>query len=406
MTDGLDDDGQSGDDETAGADDSDSADDGSGEPGDGYPDEVLDYLDLPWPPHEYDEELPAHFQTAEVQAMDNTPADNPISDAGATLGRVLFYDTMLSANGTVSCASCHQQSDGFTDPLTLSEGFEGGLTGRNSMSLANARFYDAGHFFWDERADTLEDQVLMPIQDPVEMGLTLEQLLERVGEQPYYPYLFEDAFGDPDVSTERISFALAQFVRSISSYRSPWDDGMDAHGDANVDFSNYSAEENLGKQLFLGQAGCAVCHLDQGGPAGPPGPGGGDLNNSAIFMLVAAANNGLDAALDNDDNGVGDVVGNANQNGLFKSPSLRNVELTGPYMHDGRFDTLRQVIDHYDANVQPHPNLDPRLGGGPGGAPRQLNLSNADKDALEAFLETLTDGPLLVDPRFADPFRN
>ena len=172
-------------------------DDGSGDSGedtvgssDAYPPEVDEHLDLPWPPYDYDEALPAHFDTPAVRAMDNTPADNPITDAGATLGRVLFYDRSLSANFSVSCSSCHGQDSGFTDPATFSEGFEGGLTGRNSMSLANARFYAPGHFFWDERADTLEDQVLMPIQNEVEMGLTLEELQQRVAEQPYYPALF------------------------------------------------------------------------------------------------------------------------------------------------------------------------------------------------------------------------
>ncbi len=348
------------------ADDSTSADT-TGEPGDGYPDEVLDHLELPWPAHEYDEELPPHFQVEAVTNLDNTPPGNAITDAGATLGRVLFYDRALSSNETIACASCHVQTDGFTDVDTFSEGFEGGLTGRNSMNLGNSRYYATGHFFWDERADTLEDQVLMPIQDPIEMGLTLEQLVERVQGQPYYPFLFEQAFGDATIDEERISLALAQFVRSILSYRAPWDEGIVATDfDPMVNFPNYSAEENLGKGLFFGPGGnCAICHMEQQGP--PPIPGE-PLQNAAIFQLVEAVNNGLDAALDNDDNGVGDATGNAMLNGVFKSPSLRNVELSGPYMHDGRFDTLREVIDHYDSGVQPHPNLDPRLTApGPGG---------------------------------------
>ncbi|MCB9713940.1 MAG: cytochrome-c peroxidase [Myxococcales bacterium] len=333
--------------------------------------------------------------------MDNTPSDNEITDAGATLGRVLFYDRTLSANHTISCSSCHGQANGFTDTATFSEGFDGGLTGRNSMSIANARFYAPGHFFWDERADTLEDQVLMPIQNEVEMGLTLEELVDRVSAQPYYPALFEDAFGDPDVDTQRISWALAQFVRSISSYRSPWDEGIEAGGTPGGPFPNYSAQENRGKDVFFGPGRCAVCHLGQPGPPPPPGA---PLPNVAIFMLNEAANNGLDAALVNDDNGLGDVTGDPGLNGVFKSPSLRNVELTAPYMHDGRFSTLREVIDHYDSGVEDHPNLDPRLRA-PDGSPQRLNLSEADKDALEAFLRTLTDDALIEDPRFSDPFR-
>lgn len=396
---------EDGGDADGGGADGDGGSDGdpTGEPGDGYPAEVTDALELPWPPYDYDEDLPAHFQTPVVRGQDNTPADNTITDAGATLGRVLFYDRALSANHTISCASCHAQDTGFSDTAVLSEGFDGGLTGRNSMGLANARFYDAGHFFWDERANTLEDQVLMPIQDPVEMGLTLDELVERVSAQPYYPVLFADAFGDETIDTERISWALSQFVRSIVSYRAPWDEGITAAA-ANPGgaFPNYTAQQNRGKDVFFGAGRCAVCHLEQPGPPPPPGA---PLGNAAVFMLTEAANNGLDAG-PNDDNGLGDAFDDPSLNGMFKSPSLRNVELTGPYMHDGRFDTLRQVIDHYDSGVQDHPNLDPRLRQpGPGGGPQRLNLSNADKDALEAFLRTLTDEALLEDPRFSDPFR-
>lgn len=191
--------------------------------------------DLPETPYNYSQiTLPQHFSVNAFPANlpqnavtdnDNTPADNPITDAGATLGRVLFYERKLSANETVACATCHQQEFAFTDPLALSVGFEGGTTRRRSMSLINARFYESGKFFWDERADTLEDQVLEPIQDHVEMGLTLEELVTVVESQDYYPDLFTDAFGDSEVTTDRISRALAQFVRSIVSYRSKYDEG-------------------------------------------------------------------------------------------------------------------------------------------------------------------------------------
>ena len=188
----------------------------------------------------------------------------------------------------------------------------------------------------------------------------------------------------------------------MTSYRSAWDEGIAATGDPIADFPNYSAQENRGKDLFFGAARCAVCHLGQEGPPPPPG---GALPNTAIFMLTEAANNGLDAG-PTDDNGLGDAFDDPSLDGVFKSPSLRNVEWTGPYMHDGRFDTLRQVIDHYDNGVQDHPNLDPRLRMPAGGPPQRQNLSNADKDALEAFLRTLTDEALLEDPRFTDPFRD
>jgi cytochrome c peroxidase len=398
--------GDGADDTSSGADTGpgDDGSDGSstGEPADGYPTAVLDHLDLPWPPFDYDPPLPPHWQTPGVGQLDNMPRGNPTTDVGATLGRVLFYDTALSANETIACASCHTQATGFSDTARFSAGFEGGLTGRNSMGLSDARFYANGHFFWDERADTLEDQVLMPIQNEVEMGLTLEELVERVQAQPYYPVLFEHAFGDPTIDSERIAFALAQFVRSIVSYRAPYDEGIAAVGNPGADFPNYTAQENEGKAIFFGPAGrCAPCHLGQPGPPLPPGA---PLPNLAVFLMTAPANNGLDAGPTTDD-GVGDVTGNPMQDGLFKSPSLRNVELTPPYMHDGRLESLEAVVEHYDNGVEAHPNLDPRLRT-PGGQPQQLNLGDPQKAALVAFLRTLTDDALMEDPRFTDPFRD
>jgi cytochrome c peroxidase len=368
----------------------------------GYPAEVTDVLDLPWPPYDYDPELPAHFNTPAVRDLDATPANNPITDDGATLGRVLFHDTALSANGTTACASCHLQSDGFADPVTLSEGFEGGLTDRNAMSAADARWVANGRFFWDERAQTLEEQVLMPIQNEVEMGMTLAQVIERVESEPYYPVLFERAFGDPEVTTERIAFALAQYVRATSSYRSRYDDALANAGSILDDFPEFTAQENLGKQIFLGPAGaCAPCHLGNLGPPPMPGVAPG---NQAVFLLVAPANNGLDVDTTMDP-GVMTTTGDPLDDGKFKSTSLRNIARTGPYMHDGRFATLEEVVDHYDNGVQPHPNLDPRLRD-PQGMPRRLNLDDNAKAALVAFLETLTDDALGEDPRFADPFRD
>jgi len=355
-------------------------------------------LDLPATPYDYANiQLPAHFGQSLRPGGDNTPADNPVTNDGATLGRVLFYDTALSKNDTVACASCHVQENGFTDAARFSVGFEGGLTSRNSMSLANVRFYRDGHFFWDERADTLEDQVLMPIQSEVEMGLTLEELLQRVEAEPYYPPLFENAFGDPAITTDRISKALAQFVRSILSYRSRYDQGLALAGARDLPFSNFTPQENQGKAVFLGAGGCAACHLDSGPPPGQP-------QNQAIFFIDVPTNNGLDDNTNVTDNGVGDITGVPQQDGLFKSPSLRNVALGAPYMHDGRFATLEQVVEHYDSGVKPHPNLDPRLRVAGSGLPRKLNLTPQQKAALVAFLKTLTDDALTQDPMYSSPF--
>ena len=354
---------------------------------------------LPAQPLDYGHELPAHFDTAFVAGSDNTPANNQISDAGATLGRVLFWDRRLSQNGAVSCGSCHDPGFAFADGNELSRGFEGGLTGRNSMSLVNLRYYNRGAMFWDERADTLEDQVLMSIQDATEMGLSLEELVERVEDEDFYVPLFVDAFGDEEVSSERIAAALAQFVRSIVAYDSPWDVGVAAvNGDIALDFPNYTAQENLGKELFFGRARCGSCHMDQNPLT--PGPGGGG-NNVALMFVDEPVHNGLPS---DGDAGFGAVTGSAQDEGKFKSPSLRNVAQTAPYMHDGRFDSLAQVVNFYNNGVQDHPNLDPRMRDPQTGQPQRLNLDPQERAALVAFMQTLTDESLEVDARWSDPF--
>lgn len=373
------------------------------DPDDGYPADVLDALDLPEMPYDYAGiELPAHFQSDVVRSYDNTPADNPITNHGATLGRVLFYDTELSANGTIACASCHRQDAGFSDPATFSVGFEGGLTGRNSMGLANLRYYRNGRMFWDERASTIEEQALMPIQDPVEMGMTLELLVERVAEQPYYGYLFEQAFGDREVTSDRIARAMAQFIRSIVSYRSRFDEGIAMTGNFADPFANFTAEENEGKNIFMTErGGCFTCHVDN-----PPSTPGQAPPNQAIFFVDRAVVNGVDSGTDVPDNGIGDLTENPADDGRFKSPSLRNIALTAPYMHDGRHTDLEAVVDFYSFGVQTHPNLDPRLSLPGSNEPRRLNLNNAEIQALIAFLDTLTDYELTRDPKYSDPFRD
>ena len=328
--------------------------------------------------------LPANFFVNPILAQDNMPATNVTADAGATLGRVLFHDKRLSTNQTVSCSSCHQQSHGFSDPRAFSVGFNGGLTARNSMGLSHARWYQRKHFFWDERADTLEVQVLMPIQNSTEMGMTLEALTNRLAAEPFYSDLFTSAFGTAAVTSERISFALAQFVRSIVSVRSKYDIGV-TNG-----FQNFTAQENLGRQIFLGQVGNATCAACHGTDNFVPGAA---LNNNGLeFPFV--------------DKGVGAITGNPADDGKFKVPSLRNIELTVPYMHDGRFTNLEQVVEFYNSGVVDNPNLSPPLRNPPGlpPGPRRLNLTAGQKAALVAFLKTLTDTNLATDPKYSDPF--
>jgi cytochrome c peroxidase len=340
-------------------------------------------LRLPQTPFRYaDVDLPAHFKTPAARRFDNTPPDNRLTDHGATLGRVLFYDSRMSANNTTACASCHHQKHSFVDPQRVSKGFENKLTDRNAMTLVELRYYPRGRFFWDERARTLEEQVLMPIQSKVEMGQDLTNLVEIFSRDAHYPELFERAFGEKKVTKERLAKALAQFLRAMVSYESRYDKGLAKVASVNDDFPNFTPQENRGKNLFL--ARCASCHM----------PGG----QSAHFFMNQPRNNGLDTDIRKTDGGVGDLTLNRGQMGRFKSPSLRNIEVTGPYMHDGRFATLEEVIDHYSNGIKQHPNLDGRLR-------RPMNFDAGQKAALVAFLKTLTDRNFLTDPKFSDPFQ-
>ena len=342
--------------------------------------ESLVYPVLPETPYDYAPiTLPEHFASNPLIALIDYDGSNPVTDHGATLGRVLFYDVNLSANKTTSCGSCHHQSQGFTDAKKLSRGHTGLFTKRNSSHIVNARF--TNRFFWDNRVSGLENQVLMPIQDELEMGMILPQLVERLQSIPYYPPLFEAAFGDPSIDADRISRALAQFVRSMVSFTSRYDEG------AATGFANFTEQELQGMALFQsGETECNHCHV------------------TANFHANDALNNGLD--LEYADNGRGEITGNESDNGKFKTPSLRNVALTAPYMHDGRFNTLEEVIDHYSHGVKQHPNLDDRLtvSGTTGGTPKVQNFTQEEKSAIIAFLHTLTDELMISDPKFANPF--
>lgn len=329
-------------------------------------------VDMNYPRHIVDPNVPGN-----VAFADNTPANNAVTNAGATLGRVLFYDKRLSRNFTVSCGSCHQQSHGFSDPNRFSTGVHGGQTTRHSMGLASSRYYPNGRFFWDERAATLEDQVLQPIQNTVEMDMTLPEVVSRVQATGFYGRLFTNAFGTSQVTTDRISKALAQFVRSMVSYRTKFDSAFNAQGQPNFQ-GTLSAQEFLGMRLFQPvpgfpdiNRGCARCH------------------GTASQISTQARNNGLDL--------------NTPGGGRFKSPSLRNIAVRGPFMHDGRFATLLDVVNFYDHGVQNNPNLDPILRG-QNGQPRRLNLTENEKQALVAFLGALTDTGINTDARYSNPF--
>lgn len=332
-------------------------------------------------------DLPAPYRDPDVIALDRDRP--PISDAVATLGRVLFFDAHVSVNDRIACASCHRPELGFTDSLPASVGHDGVTRAPfRAMRLANARWYNGPGFLWNRRATTLEEQATQPIVHPIEMGWDashggLDSLRQKLQRLPYYPELFAFAFGNPEITEARLRSALAQYVRSIVAVKSRWDIGYLVNYDPSIpdkgllrDVPGLTPEENLGRSLFLrsreaGGFGCGSCHV-------PP-----------TFSLSAdARNNGLDA----------------NETVIFKAPSLKNVAITGPYMHDGRFSRLDLVVAFYDGFPQHGPALDPRFLTAEGHQVK-LNMSAAQRDAVVAFLATLTDTTMRHDPRYQSPFR-
>jgi cytochrome c peroxidase len=336
---------------------------------------------LPPTPYRYANiELPPHFAEP-GRNDDNTPVDNLLTDDGATLGRVLFYERRLSANNTTSCASCHVQTHAFADSRPFSKGFHGATTDRRAMPLVNLRYYQRARFFWDERAGNLEEMVLQPIQNRIEMGHDLRHAVATLARDAAYPPLFARAFGDREVTEERVGKALAQFIRSIVSYQSRYDQGRARVASAHADFGNFTRQENRGKALFM--RNCSTCHMKDG---------------NEHFFVPTPANTGLRGKEASADGGVGDVTLRPADLGSFKSPSLRNVEVTAPYAHDGRFATLDALIDHYSDNAIFDPNLGYMVPVGP------LGFTASERAALVAFLKTLTDRSLLTDPKFSNPF--
>lgn len=295
-----------------------------------------------------------------------------INDKKATLGRVLFYDRRLSRDNSISCASCHQPERGFADGVAKSIGHQGKLTARNSISLQHARTYQKGsQIFWDGRGKSLDSAVLEPVSHPVEMGLSISDMQMKIREEPYYRELFNAAYQSSEPSAVRVSECLSDFIESMVSFRSKYDQHLP------YNFANFTSRERFGKEIFT--ARCASCH-----PLGS-------------FTSGGFANNGLD--LQYADRGRRGITGLVADEAMFRIPSLRQVGLTAPYMHDGRFATLRQVIDFYDHGVKNHQNLTLPL------KPVPMKLNEEEKLALEAFLNTLTDTSAQENPAFSDPFR-
>jgi cytochrome c peroxidase len=311
-----------------------------------------------------------------------------LSNKSVTLGRVLFYDKKLSINNSISCGSCHIQALAFADNLTFSRGFGNVLTTRNSMSILNA--VNNNNMFWDSRASSPLELSLMPVFNHIEMGMESdEMLIKKLEKTSYYAQLFNDAYGDPQITRQRISLAITQFVNCLFSKESKFDKGL-------LDsFRNFTPVERYGKDLFFSaNLRCSECHAGSNFSAPDFVGGGYGGSPSEPNNPRGTANIGLDLVYK--DNGRGQ--------GKFKIPSLRNIELTGPYMHDGRFKTLEDVINHYSHGIQNHPSLDEKFRDK--NKAKKLNLSENDKVALISFLKTLTDKNLISNPKFSDPFKN
>lgn len=319
-------------------------------------------------------------------------ADNPMDDKLATLGRVLFYDKKLSVNNTVACATCHRQENAFSDPLVQSLGFDGQPTIRHSMRLINARFSEELGFFWDQRVVSLEDVVTQPIKDPIEMGYSgtngspsIEDLILDLAALDYYQQLFTFTYGDAQITEERMQLALAQFIRSIQSFDSRFDQGLAEAGVISDSFQNFTSQENHGKQLFFITANngtgidCNSCHRASEFDADP-------FSSNNGIIGVAGDPSGFDL-------------------NVTRSPSLRdlvnpNGQPNGPFMHDGSLTSLLEVIDHYNEipNDPSNTNLDDRL------VDQNLNLTQTEKLALVAFLKTLTGSDVYTNEKWSNPF--
>lgn len=311
------------------------------------------------------------------------------------LGRVLFYDQSLSANNAISCGSCHKQSLAFSDGKRFSKGFENIETERNTPAIQNLgqgnfpvislRPLDSNSqaLFWDGRVRGLRDMVVQPFLNHVEMGIKDRgTLVQRVKARSYYKDLFVKAYGSEEITFERINEALTGFVSSISSNNGVF-----------FTLGSFPTDDPVrrGMELFQVKYNCRACH-DLSSPSGYFEPIKGE-------ELV---NIGLDKKYE--DQGSGAITGKEEDNGKFKIPNLRNVELTAPYMHDGRFETLEEVIGHYSSGIQDHENLDDRLKDAVTGQPLVLNITQQEKQDIIAFLKSLTDRDMLTDPKYSDPF--
>jgi cytochrome c peroxidase len=324
----------------------------------------------PWPPLKLFPKMP-------------DAANNPVSIEGAKLGRYLFYDPILSYDSTFSCASCHNQESAFSDfPKQFSKGINGDLMTRNTMPLFNLAWYPAMH--WDGKVTSIEEQVFHPVMAENEMDFDWKKATLRIRKSKFYQPLFNAAFGDVEIDSNIIAKAIAQFERTLISNNSKFDSVI--RGQAYFTTKEYEGFVLINDQT---KGDCLHCHT---------------TDADALGTSRSFSNNGLDPAQkieDYKDSGKGGITKNAKDYGHFKIPSLRNIAVTAPYMHDGRLKTLEDVIDFYSEEVNAGINTDSKMGfAHQGGA----HLSVDEKAAIIAFLHTLTDNSFLTNQEFGNPF--
>lgn len=336
----------------------------------------------------------ADFSAPFVFGRFAVPPDNPLTEEAFALGRHLFYDPILSGNNKVACASCHVQALAFTDGLAKSPALSGGELNFSSMSLANL-LWGQERFFWDGRAASLEEQALLPIQHPDEMGQDLDALIGELQTSSTYRKMFRQAYGE--VSAENVARALSTFMRMLISSDSKYDKYL--RGEARL-----TAQEEHGRKLFMAHpdtkislrgGNCIDCHSQF-------------LTSGFRDALDGFSNNGLDSDEDLPD-GLMAVTGNPAHKGFFKVPTLRNIAVTAPYMHDGRFETLEDVMVHYNDGIVVSDTLSPLIleaDNAPEAGQQTvgLRMTPEEIEAIIAFLHTLTDDAFLTNPRFSDPF--
>ena len=324
-------------------------------------------------PMPYNLKIPTLFAAKLIAPI--VPANNPLTEEGVALGKKLFFDRILSGDGTQSCASCHNPKKAFTDQQQFSTGVQGESGERNAMPLFNLAWNFNERFAWDGKEFGIEGQALEPVSNPIEMDANWKKVTERIRQHATYPNLFLQAFGTSKIDSIMITKAIAQFERTLISGNSKFDQFLRKE-------ATLTPEEQNGFDVFMDEAkgDCFHCH---------------GSNNNPLWTDNKFHNNGLDATFK--DLGFGNVTGDPNDNGKFKSPSIRNLAFTTPYMHDGRFSTLEEVINHYSEGLKKSATIDPLMKNIDKGG---VQLSTQDKADLKAFLLTLTDYDFIENPTF------